>query len=164
MFATESKESETFVLWNNSSVSEKSVRCEFGSRWDHFFKWVRAFPKNKETLECSLGKHDGGWREQSGRQTTSFKPRLYQHCNERCSWHSHFYLPSNQYQCPQHPPARADLHSFQLWPQPSTIIPLPHSSPALGNPLTPALLRARWSIPDILPSPIEIKVLLWEFP
>lgn len=58
VFATESKESETSVLWNNSSVSGKPVRPEFGSTWDHFFKWIRVFPENKETTECSLGKQD----------------------------------------------------------------------------------------------------------
>lgn len=58
VFATESKESKTSVPWNNRSVSGKPVRCEFGSIWDHFCKWVRAFPENKETTECSLGKQD----------------------------------------------------------------------------------------------------------
>lgn len=58
VFATESKESETSVLRNNSSLSGRPVRREFGSIWDNFLKWVRAFPENKETRECSLGKHD----------------------------------------------------------------------------------------------------------
>lgn len=100
----------------------------------------------------------GGWREQCGKQPP-LNLRLDQLCNQRCHWHSHICLLSST-NAPQHihPAAQADWHSFQPWHQPATVAPPHHNFPVLGSPLTPALLGARWSIPDTLSPPMEMKI------
>lgn len=125
-----------------------------------FFKVSQGFSWKQRNNGMQLKR---AWQEAGGDcvgdKQPPLDPRVYQHCNQRCSWHSHIYLSYNQHQCPWHTPtSQADSHSFQLWPQPSTVIPLHDNSPVLRSLLNPALSGARWSIPDTWPSPIEIKI------
>lgn len=101
----------------------------------------------------------GGCREQCGKKTASSKPQTASTLQPEVQL-ALTYLSSKQHQWPQHthPAAQADWHSFQPWHQPATVTPLHHHFPVLGSPLTPALLRAKWSIPDTLSPPVEMKI------